>query len=310
MRIISKTIVKLDHSLIARDFKLELEELSSKTAYMDSRYLHYFPMLYLLPERYFKNKSWVEGFPRNPHHVMESEYWSHVFDSDQMQQLIMEAYSEAIWPYVGLRGQKEEYSWACLGYRICYRKNWMLYTLKALGYTLEYVLDFTKENHIGIQFHSEEEFQKIMSIAVPSMFHIYKIYPMLIVDRETRCIEDFDHSKHSYVQKDFYRKWYHIRSRHAMTSLDTLITKDGERHPMDFPDPQQDFEEKSLSKAVFEIFKERISPKDMQILKLRVAGYTYEEIAQKLGYKNHSGVLKRIRKIASQYKDFNQRYGT
>ena len=33
-------------------------------------------------------------------------------------------------------------------------------------------------------------------------------------------------------------------------------------------------------------------------------GYTMEEIAEKLGYKNHSGVLKRIRKIGLAYEAF------
>ena len=37
----------------------------------------------------------------------------------------------------------------------------------------------------------------------------------------------------------------------------------------------------------------------MAILELRVEGYGYKEIADKLGYKNHSGVIKRMEAIKS-----------
>ena len=35
-----------------------------------------------------------------------------------------------------------------------------------------------------------------------------------------------------------------------------------------------------------------------------MSGDTLEEIAEKLGYKNHSGVLKRIRKIGQAYETY------
>lgn len=43
---------------------------------------------------------------------------------------------------------------------------------------------------------------------------------------------------------------------------------------------------------------------NMQILELRMSGDTLEEIAENLGYKNHSGVLKRIRKIGQAYEAY------
>ena len=51
-------------------------------------------------------------------------------------------------------------------------------------------------------------------------------------------------------------------------------------------------------------FKATLSDKDMEILKMRMEGKTLEEIAKKLGYQNHSGVLKRIRKIGLAYEKF------
>lgn len=37
---------------------------------------------------------------------------------------------------------------------------------------------------------------------------------------------------------------------------------------------------------------------------MRMEGDTLEEIAKELGYKNHSGVLKRIRKIGQAFEKF------
>lgn len=47
-----------------------------------------------------------------------------------------------------------------------------------------------------------------------------------------------------------------------------------------------------------------LSKKDMQILEMRMEGVTLEEIAEKLGYKTHSAVHKRIRKIGLAYEKF------
>ena len=45
-------------------------------------------------------------------------------------------------------------------------------------------------------------------------------------------------------------------------------------------------------------------PKDREMLELRMDGKTLEEIAKEFGYSNHSGVLKRLRKIGEVYKAY------
>ena len=47
-----------------------------------------------------------------------------------------------------------------------------------------------------------------------------------------------------------------------------------------------------------------ITEKDREILKLRMEGYTEQEIADKVGYKTASAVHKRIAKIASADEDY------
>jgi FixJ family two-component response regulator len=54
-----------------------------------------------------------------------------------------------------------------------------------------------------------------------------------------------------------------------------------------------------------EQFTATLTDKDKQILEMRMEGATLEEIAKKLGYQNHSGVLKRIRRIGLEYEMFS-----
>jgi ribosomal protein L15E len=61
-----------------------------------------------------------------------------------------------------------------------------------------------------------------------------------------------------------------------------------------------------ISDEYIECFKKRLSEKDVRILEMRVEGFTYEEIAKEIGYKNHSGVIKRIRAIINEYDDYEE----
>ena len=45
--------------------------------------------------------------------------------------------------------------------------------------------------------------------------------------------------------------------------------------------------------------------KDKQILQMRAEGYTNQEIADRLGYKTHSAVVKRIKKLGKMYQEYS-----
>lgn len=67
---------------------------------------------------------------------------------------------------------------------------------------------------------------------------------------------------------------------------------------------EENVEEYVTSQILVDNFKATLGKKDLEILEMRMDGYTLESIAEKLGYKNHSGVLKRIRKIGLAYQKF------
>ena len=72
----------------------------------------------------------------------------------------------------------------------------------------------------------------------------------------------------------------------------------------DTVDESIDLEKELTENSAVESFLETLSEKNKAILKMRMDGYTLEEIADELGYANHSGVLKRIRKIGQAYEKY------
>ena len=58
------------------------------------------------------------------------------------------------------------------------------------------------------------------------------------------------------------------------------------------------------AQADVERFLTGLNEKDREIFQLRSQGWTMEEIAAKLGYKNHTGVLKRLKKIGEAYQKY------
>jgi hypothetical protein len=152
---------------------------------------------------------------------------------------------------------------------------------------------------------SLEEVSAIMSEVVPAAMERHNLYAVIEVANEFRCFEDFD-IRYSSRKVDFYRKWYHSRTKvGTMLSLDTLI-EDDEDGAFDVEDKSAEYEHKVVGKDYYQRFKEKLSDKDMQILELRMQGLTYKEIAKKLDYKNHSGVIKRIRAMENMLLEYEQ----
>ena len=108
------------------------------------------------------------------------------------------------------------------------------------------------------------------------------------------------------VRKDFLRKWYHTRSKKVQTIyLEGLMESGDEDSPLfQLPDPRQNVEEYVIANDLAERFLTSLSEKDRQIVLLRQEGFTYGEIALHLGYKNHSGVIKRLEAIRKKYRQY------
>jgi DNA-binding NarL/FixJ family response regulator len=82
--------------------------------------------------------------------------------------------------------------------------------------------------------------------------------------------------------------------------------EDEEHGVHEVEDVSSSFEDGVVAEDFCQRFKARLSEKDMRILELRAEGFTYEKIAKKMGYKNHSGVIKRIRSITKAFSKYEE----
>ena len=166
--------------------------------------------------------------------------------------------------------------------------------------------EYCVNTNIFIPFAPIEVVSDIMYKAVSSAVKRYNLQPIIDTAKEYRCFEDFD-DRNSNQKIDFYRKWYHTRTKHPQTSLEGYQEWYMEMYDDTFEieDPISSFEDEVVENINVQTFLSTLDEKDKQILQMREDGYTYKEIAEKVGFKTHSAVGKRINKIGRMYQDFS-----
>ena len=227
-------------------------------------------------------------------------------ESDLFIELIMDGFAHLVWPYLGVSGYMENYSGYDPVYIIAHSPAFWVQTLQDEG-IIPKVEDLMRSGQGEIMgFLPEAEVSACFEQIFPIAMDRYKLYDVIETVTEMRCPEDYDFRR-SHARTDFIRKWYHTRTKHAEFSLDAWNEKKWRQYEtqgIDIPDTGQDMEGAAITQADAEHFLSDLPEKDRQILQLRLEGYTLEEIAGRLGYKNHSGVLKRIRKIGEAYQQY------
>ena len=87
-----------------------------------------------------------------------------------------------------------------------------------------------------------------------------------------------------------------------MTSVSVeQMQEDCEDGTKDIADPNGEFEHEVLNELRLKSFKETLSERDREILNLKMQGMTDQKIAEKVGFKNHSAVVKRRKQIAEHF---------
>ena len=131
--------------------------------------------------------------------------------------------------------------------------------------------------------------------------------PMIDNIWNTRTPEDYS-EYYSRIKANFESQWFHERTTvgKGMRSLEEMMEASDENEiRFDVPD-KKDYTEEVINRMAWERFTSTLSKRDREILDLKAKGFTDKEIAEKVGYKTHSAVVKRIQKIASLLEDFSR----
>jgi len=273
--------------------------------------LRFLPAYYYIPKAMLQNSGQaLSSIPRNPRILIRDRQALAVIKSSLFELLIVDAFAYMVHPFMGLGVKREIYS----GYEASWLFSHMpliwIRELEREG-ILPTPEDLLRGEGVDFEFGymSELEISEVFQWLVPQAMERNGVTPILEAQAEHRCFEDFDY-RYSRQKVDFYRKWYHTRTRHPQISLESFRERYAESHSgqeWDVPDESQEMEERVLSQIHVDAFLATLHEKDRAIVELRMEGITLEEIAKRLGYQNHSGVLKRLRRIGEAYKRFKDK---
>lgn len=267
----------------------------------------YIPLFYFLP------KSLLDKCGELPFRISRYPYelftdWKQIelIESDQFALLMYDAFHYLVWEYMGLNVGREIYSGDHPAWKFSHAPSFWIKTMLDEGVLPpieSLVNDIQPTTFFG--FVSDEYVDAVLKDIVPKTMERFGMNEILAVVKEYQCFEDFDY-RYSQQKNDFKNSYYHKKTKHPMISLEAFqedYKKNHDGAEWDKADNRIDLEGDIVAKVDVERFMATLSEKDRQILELRVEGYTYQEIADKVGYKTHSAVKKRIDKIGSKFQE-------
>ena len=146
-----------------------------------------------------------------------------------------------------------------------------------------------------------------LSVMMNKLMQVESVPDILGASKEIGTHEDFATTANTNFDKvDFNRQWDHTRTRVGeLESLDQMedIEHKTPELATEFSedDPQAQLE---MVETIKEFYAFLGDETDVKIFKLKANGYTQKQIAERLGFKTHSAVGKRLKKIEEKQKAF------
>ena len=268
-------------------------------------------LFYSLPRELAEKWKPALDLSRCPYEVLRTDKYDTIVCDDMFKLLVWDCFSWAAWQFFQVKdrkgnyrdipGDKEQYA----GYFPLWRLSYniipyirMKFEQNGLGFQNLYNI----QQGVDVPWLTYQQFSNLIGNVTDMVIAEQNWQPMIDAIWENRTVEDYD-DRGSTVKTDFMRSWHHHRSGKPV-SLEEMM-ESGNGDILDIPDPRSEFEQSIVSEMQISAFAERnITEKDREILKLRLEGFTEQEIADKVGYKTASAVHKRIAKIANAYEDF------
>ncbi len=268
--------------------------------------LRYLPLVYMLPYDLLIRCPTLRRLSHSMG-ALNTPEWAEVIQSQQFLNEVMDAVASLAFPHFSFGGWKEHYTGYSPVWRLAYALLlWAKGVERVRGWGVQAL--FNLPPNFEIPFFDPDDVKAVMNQVVQQTIEEQGWGPMLEVIREMPCDEDFM-KWDTNVRRDFLRKWYHTRSKRVQTVSLEECMEDEDSGIHSLPDPAGDFTGQVEGEDFCQRFKVTLSPKDMAILELRVEGYGYQEIADRLGYKTHSAVVKRMEAIKKRFIQYEKETG-
>lgn len=254
-------------------------------------------MFYMLPENVLARTE-IPDFTRDPYKAIRSKKWREIYESDYFDLVLTDCWAWLVWDYLGIRGGMEKYSGYDPFWQMAHAYPLWILTFRKMGLTAGSYFDgVTPGFSIGYMSHEQTDDAAGDMIEYFIKHSRYEEWKEVIL--ECRTHQDFD-TRRSGVKIDFYRKWGHTRAKVKVIS----ITQVDDDQPYYNPYPNID-QRLEIERFLTTIDKKKDKIKiNKTIVLMLLAGYTQAEIAEKLGYSNHTAVCKRIKRIGEKYREY------
>ena len=273
------------------------------------RNAEYISAFYFIPKSILdKCGEEINSIPRNSRKLIQERLAIEIVESDLFKLVIINTYAFYGMAFYGAWRKKGDLFRIC---RLGDMHTQFLFGLKGwktrgvIPKPQEILKDSRLDEDLG--YISEEEISETFTWLVPKIMAKHNMNEIIAVAAEYCCFEDFDYRK-SRQKIDFYRKWYHTRAKISVESLDEIKEKYAENTDgmeWDIPDDNVNVESTVLEPIAVNKFLDTLSETDRKILTMRMDDVTLEKIAEELGFKTHSAIHKRIRKIGLAYEKFS-----
>ena len=174
---------------------------------------------------------------------------------------------------------------------------------------------YAKGHNKSVEELTEAEFALVfdqfadlfLSVMMNKLMQVESVPDILGVSKEIGAHEDFATTANTNFDKvDFKRQWDHTRTRvgemESLNQMEDLEHKTPElATEFSDEDPQAHLE---MVETIKEFYAFLGDETDVKIFKLKANGYTQKQIAERLGFKTHSAVGKRLKKIEEKQKAF------
>jgi len=271
--------------------------------------MEFLTAFYIIPEEIIKNTCpSLMSISRNIYDLFHHPEQIALIESDYFELAIIDIYAYLVWLYLGISPYMEIYSGYDPIWILAHAAPLWIETMIEEEIILSIPDAFQKyayDKTYRFESKSLYDMEVILKYSIMATVQKHNLGPVLECIEQNRCWEDFD-ARDSKQKTDFFRKWYHSRTAHPMISLEQYQEEYAERNngkEFDVPDGT-DVEDEAVTQELIDSFMKELTEKQKQILNLRLEGRTYEEIAERVGYKTHSAVVKQMDKIGQKFETF------
>lgn len=141
-------------------------------------------------------------------------------------------------------------------------------------------------------FDQPEKADELLNNGINTAMDVMQFRELAKEVQSAPAAEDFSFKQQNYPRIDFERKWYHTRAKTTVESIEDL----DEQSVL-----AENVEDVVFSNIRIKNFWNSLNDEDKIILHLTMQGLTQKEIANKLGFADHSAVSKRIKKLKEKF---------